>query len=438
MDERGVDPVKAPPPAAVSRRDLLAGAAAAAIALPLKAAGCGAGSASTPASAPVPARGPAGRRRLRELGITLGSMRPGWWNAITDVPGVRVGHVTRIEGEGPLVPGRGPIRTGVTAILPADDVYRAPVSAARFTLNGNGELTGLGRVDRSGLLEVPVLLTDTSNVGRVMNGAMTWLLESYEEIGATAPVPVPVVGETWAAFLHDAEGRHLGDDHVRAAIRAAASGPVAEGAVGGGTGMIAYGFKAGIGTSSRRLPESHGGYTVGVLVQANHGRRNQLRIDGVPVGMEIGDLAPREGRKRKSKSILLVGATDAPMLPEQLGRLCKRMAIGLARTGATSMHGSGDLLLFFSTGLRARRGEPVVAAQIWNDEQIDVVLQAAVEAAEEAVLNALCMGETMTGIDGNTAHALPLERLPAIFKKYGRALGPGETFGRGAPPGEKR
>lgn len=405
----------APP---LSRRELLAGAAAAALSLPF-APGC---------APPPPARAPAApaldgrRRRLRDLGIAVGALPTGRWNAITDVPGVRVGHVTRIEGDGPLVPGKGPIRTGVTAVVPAEDVYRAPVSAARFTLNGNGELTGLGSVDRSGLLEVPVLLTDTSNIGRAMNGAITWLLDAYPEIGDTAPVPAPVVGETWAAFLHDAEGRHLLDEHVLAAIRGAASGPVAEGAVGGGTGMVCYEFKGGIGTASRRLPDSHGGYTVGVLVQANHGRRDQLRIDGVPIGLEIPDRRPLE--PRKTKSILMVGATDAPMLPLQLGRLCKRMALGLGRTGAISTHGSGDLLLFFSTGLRVKRGEAITEARVWNDEQINVAFQAALEAAEEAILNALCMADTMTGIDGNTAYGLPIERLPEIFKKYGRRVGP--------------
>ena len=406
---------RAAPPSALSRRDLLTGAAAAALTIPL-APGCHAApGARSPAALP-------GRRRLRELGIVIGSMPTGRWNAITDVPGVRVGHVTRIEGEGPLVPGKGPIRTGVTAVLPAEDVWRAPLSAARFTLNGNGELTGMGSLDRRGLLETPVLLTDTSSIGRVMNGAITWMLDTYPEIGDTAPVPAPIVGETWAAFLHDAEGRHLGDEHVLAAIRGAAGGPVAEGAVGGGTGMACYEFKGGIGTASRRLPESHGGYHVGVLVQANHGRRDQLRIDGVPVGREIPERRPLE--PRKTKSILMVGATDAPMLPAQLRRLCKRMALGLARTGAISMHGSGDLLLFFSTGLRVRRGEAVTEARMWNDEQINVAFEAAVEAAEEAVLNAMCMAETMTGIDGNTVYSLPLERLPDIFEKYGRPLGP--------------
>ncbi|AKT37578.1 aminopeptidase [Chondromyces crocatus] len=376
--------------------------------------GCGA----TPRIAPAAPF--AGRRRLRELGIVIGELPTGRWNAITDVPGVRVGHVTRIEGAGPLVPGKGPIRTGVTAILPTEDVVREPVAAARFTLNGNGELTGLGVVDRSGTLEVPILLTDTSNVGRVMNGALSWLLETYPEIGDSVPVPTPVVGETWAAFLHDAEGRHLSDEHVMAALRGAASGPVPEGAVGGGTGMMAYGFKGGIGTASRRLSEEEGGYTIGVLVQANHGRRGQLRVQGVPVGQEIRDLPPHEGRK--SKSILIVGATDAPMLPVQLGRLCKRMALGLGRTGAVSMHGSGDLLLFFSNGMKGRREAATSAVQVWNDEQFDRCIQASVEATEEAVLNALCMAETMTGVDGNTAHALPLERLPALFDAHGRAL----------------
>jgi D-aminopeptidase len=388
--------------------------ASAAIALPLATAGCG--SAPLAKTPPVPS----GRRRLRDLGIVIGALPPGPFNAITDVPGVRVGHVTRVEGSGALAPGRGPVRTGVTVVMPGDDVHRDSVAAARFTLNGNGELTGTGSVDRRGLLETPIFLTDTTSVGRVMDGAIDWLLETYPEIGDTAPVPVPVVGETWAGFLHDAEGRHLTGKDVRAAIAAAASGPVAEGGVGGGTGMLCYEFKGGIGTASRRLPRSHGGHTIGVLVQANHGRRAQLRIDGVPVGREIKDGMPLD--RKKSKSILLVGATDAPMLPSQLGRLCKRMALGLARTGTVSQHGSGDLLLFFSTGLRVRRGAAMIEAPLWNDEHITIAHEAAIEAAEEAVLNALAMAETMSGKDGNTAFALPLERLPEIMKKYGRPV----------------
>lgn len=359
------------------------------------------------------------RRRLRELGITIGSLPTGTWNAITDVPGVRVGHCTRIEGEGELVASRGPIRTGVTVIFPNDDIFREPLTASRFVMNGNGEMTGLGSVDQRGLLQSPIFLTDTSNIGRVMNGAMTWFLQTYAEIGDTAPVPVPLVAETWAGFLHDVAGRHLSDAHVLAAIGNAKSGLVQEGAVGGGTGMVCYDFKGGIGTASRMLPATHGGYTIGVLAQTNHGVREQLTIDGVPVGREISDLQPLE--PRKAKSIILIGATNAPMIPSQLQRLCKRMAFGLARTGAVSSHSSGDLLLFFSTGVKVRREALMTEIEIFNDEWITAAHQAAMEAAEEAILNSLCMAETMTGINGNTAYALPIERLPAIMKKYGRA-----------------
>ncbi|RIK75946.1 aminopeptidase [candidate division KSB1 bacterium] len=356
------------------------------------------------------------RKRLRDLGIVVGSLPTGAWNAITDVPGVRVGHCTRMEGEGELQIGRGPIRTGVTVIMPGDDVFHENVTAGRFVLNGNGEMTGVGRIDQAGLLASPIFLTDTSNLGRVMNGALTWFLQTYPEIGDTKPVPVPVVAETWGAFLHDAEGRHLDDEHVLAALANAKSGPVTEGVVGGGVGMVCYDFKGGIGTSSRVLPPSHGGYTFGVLVQANFGSREQLTINGVPVGKEISDLQPQEGRK--SKSIIVIGATDAPMIPAQLQRLCKRMALGLARTGARSSHSSGDLLLFFSTGIKIRPDDVYTNIQIFNDEWISRAHHAAGEAAEEAVLNALCMAETTVGINGNTAYALPLQRLPKLMKKY--------------------
>jgi D-aminopeptidase len=358
------------------------------------------------------------RRRLRDLGITIGSLPTGKWNAITDVPGVKAGHCTRIEGHGELIVGRGPIRTGVTVVFPNDDIFRENVTAGRFVMNGNGEMTGLGSVDQRGLLQSPIFLTDTSNIGRVMNGAMTWFLQTYPEIGDSAPVPVPLVAETWGGFLHDVVGRHLNDEHVLAAIKNSQSGPVQEGAVGGGVGMVCYDFKGGIGTASRLLPERHGGYTIGVLVQANHGGREQLMINGVPVGKEISDLQRLEGKK--SKSIILIGATNAPMIPSQLQRLCKRMAFGLARTGALSSHGSGDLLLFFSTGVKVRREAGMTEIEIFNDEWITRAHQAAMEAAEEAILNALCMAETTTGINGNTAFALPIERLPEIMKKYGR------------------
>jgi D-aminopeptidase len=357
---------------------------------------------------------------LREIGITIGTLPTGKWNAITDVTGVKVGHCTRIEGEGELVVGRGPIRTGVTVILPTDNIFHENLTAARFVMNGNGEMTGLGSVDQRGLLQSPIFLTDTSNIGRVMNGALTWFLQTYPEIGDTAPMPVPVVAETWAGRLHDVVGRHLSDEHVLAAIQDAKSGPVREGAVGGGVGMECYDFKGGIGTASRVLPETHGGYTIGVLVQANHGVREQLMINGVPVGREIRDLQPVEGKK--AKSILLIGATNAPMIPSQLQRLCKRMAFGLARTGAVSSHSSGDLLLFFSTGAKVKQGAAMTEIEIFNDEWITRAHQAAMEAAEEAILNALCMAETMTGINGNTVYALPIERLPAIMRRYGHII----------------
>jgi D-aminopeptidase len=369
---------------------------------------------------PRPAPLSSNRRRLRELGIAIGTLPTGKWNAITDVPGVKVGHYTRMEGEGDLVVGSGPIRTGVTVILPNDNIYHENLTAGRFVMNGNGEMTGLGSVDQRGLLQSPIFLTDTSNIGRVMNGALTWYLQTYPEIGETAPVPVPMVAETWAGFLHDVVGRHLNDEHVLVAIEAAKSGPVPEGAVGGGTGMVCYDFKGGIGTASRVLPGTHGGYTIGVLVQTNHGDREQLMIDGVPVGKEIRDLQPVEGKK--SKSIILIGATNAPMIPAQLQRLCKRMAFGLARTGAISSHGSGDLLLFFSSGVKVRHDAAMTEIEIFNDEWITKAHQAAMEATEEAILNSLCMAETVSGIDGNTAYALPIERLPAIMKKYGRTV----------------
>jgi len=291
---------------------------------------------------------PLSRRRLRELGIIIGSLPTGKWNAITDVPGVKVGHCTRIEGNGDLVVGRGPVRTGVTVVLPNEDIYHENLTAGRFVMNGNGEMTGMGSVDQRGLLQSPIFLTDTSNIGRVMNGAMSWFLQTYPEIGDAAPVPVPMVAETFADFLHDSAGRHLNDAHVLAAINSATSGAIQEGAVGGGTGMVCYDFKGGIGTASRVLPESQGGYTIGVLVQTNHGGRAQLMIDGVPVGREIQDLKCIEGKK--SKSIILIGATNAPMIPAQLQRLCKRMAFGLARTGALSVRNRKLFIGSFASG----------------------------------------------------------------------------------------
>ena len=363
---------------------------------------------------------PRQRARLRDLGIVIGQLTPGPYNTIADVPGVRVGHVTLIEGDGPLRVGVGPVRTGVTAILPHDgDLTREQLYAADFTLNGNGEMTGLGYIRQTGRLGAPILFTNTSSLGAVYDAAVGQMLEANPALFDRSPRPVPVVGETWADFLNDTAGRHLKGRHVREALSSAHSGAVAEGCIGGGTSMRAFGFKAGIGTASRQLPKLGPGYTVGVLVQANFGQRGQLLVDGVPVGREIPDLLPEEGEAPKSKSLLVAIATNAPLLPIQLRRLCKRAGIGMARTGGISTHGSGDLVLAFSTAHRMTDGEMRTQTSVAN-RIINPVFQAVVEATEEAILNSLTTAYTMVGRDGNTIHALPLDRLVEVMRAHGR------------------
>ena len=351
------------------------------------------------------------RVRLRELGIVIGGLDTGPHNAITDVEGVRVGHVTLIEDG-------GPVRSGVTAIVPrtpSAELRSRPAFAADFTLNGNGELMGVGSMRRTGLLAGPILFTNTSSVGAVYDGAVEWMLAHDPDLFKSDLQPAPIVGETWAAFLHDEVGRHVRPEHAVAALDAAHGGPVAEGCVGGGTGMRAYSFKAGIGTASRKIPCGDQLYTVGVLVQANFGRRPQLRVDGVPVGREITDLMPARGGG-KSKSLIAAVATDAPLIPFQLQRVCKRVALGMARTGAISTHGSGDLWLAFSTA----SPEPSDALAMLADRWISRLFQGVVEATEEAILNSLTTAYTMTGRGGNTIHALPLDRLLEIMRAHGR------------------
>jgi len=330
------------------------------------------------------------------------------------VRGVRVGHKTNISGSGKLVVGTGPVRTGVTVILPSSgNVYKEKLPVGAFILNGNGELTGLVNLLNGGLLETPIFLTGTANVGIVYDAALTHLLRENPEIGVTGRVPVPVVGECWDS-LGDIQGRHLSEDDVLGAIAGATDGPVEEGAVGGGTGMRSYGFKSGIGTSSRMIPANRGGYTVGVLVNANHGSRHLLRVDGVRVGEEL--LRYPEDEPEKSKSIIIVAATDAPLLPIQLNRLCKRLALGLAKTGSVSTHGSGDLFLAFSTVPRDEKSDV-----LWTGENVVSSLwEAASEATEEAILNALTASPTMDGADGSIRYGLPLDRLTEIMKKHNR------------------
>jgi len=361
------------------------------------------------------------------MGIVIGDLPTGPFNAITDVTGVRVGHTTLIRGNGPLVIGQGPVRTGVTAILPRPDLpWLRPVYAADLTINGNGEFTGLGPMRRTGILGGPILLTDTGSVGRVHDGGVQWALARAADAFDGPVRPDPVVGETWADFLNDTMGRHVGSVEVARALTYAGSGPVAEGCVGGGTGMRAFQFKAGIGTSSRLVPagdeDADGAWRVGVLVQANFAGRHQLLVKGVPVGREIVDLMPERGSYQEvptGNSLLIVIATDAPLLPVQLQRLCRRAALGMARTGAVSTHGSGDLAIAFSTGNEAG---PAAAEslQVVHASQMSALHTGVVDATQEAILNSLTAATTMVGRDGNTIHALPLAQLMNVMQQYGR------------------
>jgi D-aminopeptidase len=363
---------------------------------------------------------PENRLRARDVGIVIGTYPAGRYNAITDVAGVRVGHVTLSRGEGKLKAGEGPVRTGVTAVLPhGGDLWNEKVCAAGHVLNGNGETTGLAWVNESGLLEIPIVLTNTLNVGRVSDGVVEYMLRRYPDIGIHDTTVLPVVGECDDGRLNDIRGRHVTQEDVVRALEEAKEGPVEEGAVGAGTGMVSYGFKGGIGTSSRLLPGEEGGYTVGVLVNANHSRRSHLMIDGVPVGREIPDLQFEEGPEG---SIIIVVATDAPLTSRQLARLCRRAQLGLARTGAISTHGSGDFIIAFSTAQRVphRTKSLTLNIKMMVDDRLNPLFQAVVEATEEAIVNALTMATTTVGRDGNRAHAIPLDRLREIMRKYGK------------------
>ena len=355
--------------------------------------------------------------RARDLGVPFAGT-PGPRNALTDVPGVEVGHTTLISGTGPLVVGHGPVRTGVTAVLPRGKNCLDAVFAGWSSLNGAGEMTGTAWIDESGLLEGPVLITNTHSVGVVRDAVVDWMVRR----GSTKRFHLPVVAETYDGFLNDINGFHVKAVHAIAALDGAASGPVAEGNVGGGTAMIAHRFKGGIGTASRRLTESEGGYVVGVLVQANYGNREQLRIAGAPVGEEITDLLPETGEVGgDGGSIIIVVATDAPLLPVQLKRLARRAALGLARNGSVAGNSSGDLFLAFSVANRgAAETENVADVKMLSHERITPLFSATVEATEEAIVNALVAAETMTGINGNTVHALPHDRLREVLKKYNR------------------
>jgi L-aminopeptidase/D-esterase-like protein len=352
--------------------------------------------------------------RARDLGIPFDGS-PGALNAITDVQGVEVGHTTLISGEGKLQVGVGPVRTGVTAILPRGRAGANPVFAGWFSLNGNGEMTGTTWIEESGFLEGPVMITNTSSVGTVRDAVVKYYTQRKQQ---QQPWIMPIVAETYDGRLNDTHGFHVKEQHVFAALDSARSGPVPEGNVGGGTGMTCLGFKGGIGTASRKLSYAQGGYVVGVLVQANFGGRNQLRIAGVPVGQE---LASQSTRAPESGSIIIVVATDAPLLPQQLKRLARRAALGLARTGSTAGNGSGDIFLAFSTANQeAARSSGVVSLTMLPNARMDPLFDATVQATEEAITNALVAAETMVGRDGNKVNALPHDRVREILKKYNR------------------
>ena len=360
------------------------------------------------------------RQRIRDLGITIGQYPTGPLNTITDVAGVKVGHTTLVSGEGPLKPGTGPVRTGVTVIVPRDDVWRKKVPAGAFVLNGTGEMTGLSWVAESGFLEYPIALTNTLNVPRVANGVMSWMIRQYPEIGISDDTLTPVVAECDDGRLNDIQGRHVSEQDVMAALDGASNGPVKEGTVGAGTGMVSYGFKGGIGTASRRLSEKEGGYTVGVLVNANHGRRPELLVGGVPVGRlyeAVPPVAQGLSPGQSEGSIIIIIATDAPLDGRQLTRLAKRAALGLARTGSTARHGSGDFLLAFSTGnvIPHYPSEPTFQQTHLADTHLNPMITATVEATEEAILNALTMATTVVGRDGHRIEAMDLDRLQELM-----------------------
>ncbi len=357
--------------------------------------------------------------------------KPGSLNAITDVAGVEVGFTTLIRGDGALKVGEGPVRTGVTEILPRGVKSLDPVYAGWFSLNGNGEMTGTTWVEESGLLYGPVGITNTHSVGTVRDAMIAWGLKRgwvHDDDWS-----LPVVAETWDGFLNDINGFHVKPEDVFAALDSAKSGPVAEGNVGGGTGMVCYGFKGGTGTASRVLTKEDGGYTVGVLVQCNCGRRSQLTIAGVPVGREIlqdepyagvaspAALPPSNDTRGDVGSIIIVIATDAPLLPHQLKRIARRASLGLARTGSVSGNSSGDIFFAFSTANPHADADPGPNSVLTvANERITPLFTATVEATEEAIVNAMVGAKTMTGVDGHTVIALPHDQLQQVLKKYNR------------------
>lgn len=373
---------------------------------------------------PIPALPKTKAVRARDLGIPFDGM-PGKFNAITDVVGVEVGYTTLISGEGKIEVGKGPVRTGVTAIIPrGHDSLNDPVYANVFSLNGNGEMTGTAWVEESGFLEGPVIITNTHSVGIARDASIEWRIKRGAADKTGYWWSLPVVAETWDGWLNDINGFHVKPEHVSSALDAAHGGAIEEGSVGGGTGMICYEFKGGNGTASRKVEMKQDknaparSFIVGVFVQANCGRRSQLTIAGVPVGKEI----PGEVYKEEAGSIIIVVATDAPLLPHQLKRLARRASLGLARTGSVSGNGSGDLFIAFSTANPnvANPDKLTYAVETIPNDRLDPIFEAVVQATEEAIVNTLVDNHDMTGRDNHHVDVLPHDRVRELLKKYGR------------------
>jgi D-aminopeptidase len=364
------------------------------------------------------------RPRARDLGVPFDGT-PGPLNAITDVDGVLVGQTTLISGDGKLVVGQGPVRTGVTAVLPRGAASMQHFSfAGWYAQNGNGEMTGTTWVEESGFLEGPVLITNTHSVGVVRDAVIAWRVAHGAADATGAWWSLPVVAETWDGWLNDINGFHVRPEHVFHALDSARSGPVEEGAVGGGTGMICNGFKGGIGTSSRRLTDKDGGYMLGVLVQCNYGTRQNLRIAGIPVGREIYSEDPYASVPsdvQERGSIIVVVATNAPLLPHQLKRIARRVSLGIGRDGSIAGNGSGDIFIAFSTANpTASDVDHLVDLKMVPNDMMDPLFAATVEATEEAVVNAMVAAQDMTGIDGHRVRALPHDQLRAVLARYNR------------------
>jgi L-aminopeptidase/D-esterase-like protein len=368
--------------------------------------------------------------RARDLGIPFVGIT-GEYNAITDVKGVEVGYSTIIEGEGNNILGKGPIRTGVTAIFPRGKSKKfSPVYADWYSLNGNGEMTGTTWITESGFLETPIMITNTNSVGAVRQAVLKWYVDTDWYSGEEWWYTYPVVAETYDGFLNDIYGFHVQEKHVLEAIEKSSDGPIAEGNVGGGTGMTCLGFKGGTGTSSRIISIGDSIYTLGVFVQANFGAKPSLSIAGVPVGMELLHLksdeyhgAPQSNRKEGDGSIIVIVATDAPLLPHQLKRIAQRVPLGIGNVGGRGENGSGDIFLAFSTANEGAfsRDETKSVFTISND-MISPLFEATVQSVEEAIINAMVAAETMEGINGNKSHRLPHDATIEILKKYNRHM----------------